>query len=195
MQCNIHQKFGNLTVDNYWFAVLVLCTESMGMLSGEPSPGVRGVREGFLQRTWCLNWCFEVKHTQAGGEVKHGPFRRKGRHKGLKVWATGVSEVWACEGLYWFARVALDWQQKCILSQFCRLEVWPKVSVGLVPTGGSEGEVISCFSPGFWWHLATLDVPSLRHVSRCCFVLTWCFPCVSVSQFPSTCKNTSYRIR
>lgn len=34
MQYSIRQTFGNLMVDNYRLAALVLCTESMGMLLG-----------------------------------------------------------------------------------------------------------------------------------------------------------------
>lgn len=39
------------------------------------------------------------------------------------------------------------------------------MSVGLVPSGGSEGETVPCVSPRFWWLLRVLDVPGLIDAS------------------------------
>lgn len=40
-----------------------------------------------------------------------------------------------------------------------------QVSAGLVPSGGSEGESVPCFSPSSWWLLAILGILFLVDVS------------------------------
>lgn len=78
-------------------------------------------------------------------------------------------------------------QQKCLLSQSWRPEVRIKVSPGLVPSGGSEGESVPRPSPRCWWLSAILAFPVLKmHPSRICLHLHMAFSshCV-LSPFPS----------
>lgn len=59
-----------------------------------------------------------------------------------------------------------------------------KVSTGMAPSGGCEGESIPYLSPGFWWPLAILGIPWLvdtlsQHLPPSSHGLSLC---VSVSQ-------------
>lgn len=61
------------------------------------------------------------------------------------------------------------------------------VSVGLDPSGGSEGESVPCLSSGFWWLLALLGRPWLLdtslHVCLCCHVSSLCVCVLSCSRW------------
>lgn len=86
--------------------------------------------------------------------------------------------LWA----YWFPIAAVTFycklrgggrQQKCILLQFWKPEVWTsfyvakmKMSPELVTSGGSRGEPVLT-SPSFWWPPTFLDL--LPHLSSLCF--------------------------
>ena len=68
---------------------------------------------------------------------------------------------------------------------FLKSEV--KVSAGVVPSVGSEGEPGPCLSPSFWWLLAIPDVPWLIGTLIPVSVFTWPFFSIScVSRGPLT---------
>lgn len=57
-----------------------------------------------------------------------------------------------------------------------------KVSTGLDPSGGSEGQSVLCHSSGVWWLLAALSHPWLVDSSLWSPpLLSHVLPCVSVS--------------